>query len=130
MKKMLAVLAALVICFQFVPSAFAQGGEWTCTECGNVNTGLFCGACGRPKETPSPTPSPAPTPSPTPKPETWQCYFCMGNNPWDNVYCNYCGVKKTTLTGTHFENPVAPLYLGMTKKERSSRRRGRNLLPR
>lgn len=117
MKRTLAVLAVLMICFQFVPFASAQSGEWTCPDCGKVNSGLFCGSCGRPKETPSPTPSPAPTPSPTPVPETWQCRYCEGTNPWEDAYCNYCGTKKSASEGKRFENPVAPLYRGMTKEE-------------
>ena len=114
MKKILSAMTALVICFLLIPFSLAQSGEWTCQECGKVNTGLFCGACGHPKETPSPTPSPTPKPSPTPAPETWQCLYCEGINPWENSYCNYCGIKKSGPKGIRFENPVAPLYYGMT----------------
>ena len=51
----------------------ADGDEWVC-ECGQVNTGKFCSACGKPK------------------PTRWFCPDCGTEN--HGAFCVNCGRKK------------------------------------
>ena len=60
------------------PAPAAAPG-WTCPQCGNVNTGKFCGECG--------TPMPAPE-----VPAEWACPQCGTVNA--GKFCSECGTPR------------------------------------
>ena len=59
------------------PAVPADG--WTCPQCGNVNTGKFCGECGTPKPVPEP-------------PAEWTCPQCGNVN--TSKFCGECGTPR------------------------------------
>ena len=95
----------------------SENVEWTCDNCGTVNTGNFCVSCGTPRVSPTPVPTAEPTPEPTPEPEVWKCRYCKGENNKGNAFCSYCGNAKPDPNKEHADNPIAELYKGMTKEE-------------
>lgn len=98
-------------------TGLSESGEWTCTECGNVNTGNFCVSCGTPRVSPTPIPTAEPTPAPTPEPEVWKCRYCKGVNSKTSAFCRYCGSAKPDSGKEHADNPVAELYKGMSRED-------------
>ena len=77
--RMAAVMAALMLCLCSVCAA-AEGGEWTCPECGQGgNTGNFCSNCG--------------TARPAAESGEWTCPECgqAGNT---GNFCNNCGTAR------------------------------------
>ena len=63
---------------QPMPGAAPVAGGWTCPQCGNVNTGKFCGECG--------------TPMPAPVSNDWTCPKCGTTNA--GKFCNECGTPR------------------------------------
>lgn len=57
-------------------SSQPSGNEWTCPDCGTVNTGRFCSNCGKPK----------------PSSARWYCPKCGTENTGN--FCVNCGEKK------------------------------------
>jgi len=63
---------------QPMPGAAPVAGGWQCPQCGNVNTGKFCGECG--------------TPMPAPVSNDWTCPKCGTTNA--GKFCNECGTPR------------------------------------
>ncbi|MBQ3329133.1 MAG: SPFH domain-containing protein [Eggerthellaceae bacterium] len=61
-----------------VVGAAPVAGGWQCPQCGNVNTGKFCGECG--------------TPMPAPVSNDWTCPKCGTTNA--GKFCNECGTPR------------------------------------
>ena len=75
-KKALAVLLSVLLVLGSACS-FAEGGEWTCPDCGAVNTTNFCTKCG------------------AKKPDEIICPTCGAKYPagTDTAFCGDCGTK-------------------------------------
>ena len=116
MKKLISFLLLLSVLL-INSTGLAEDAEWTCTNCGNVNTGNFCVSCGQPRVSPTPVPTAEPTPEPTPEPGVWKCRYCKGENDKASAFCRYCGTAKPDPDKEHADNPVADLYKGMSREE-------------
>ena len=94
MKKAMIRLLAAALALMLVPGSFcarAEGGEWTCDNCGQAgNTGNFCPNCGAPRPSGS-----------------WECDNCGETGNIGN-FCTNCGAAKPPAGAQEEEAKTLP----------------------
>lgn len=86
MKKMILILLSLAVAVSAV-TAFCDGVQWFCPNCGHSNSENYCTQCGRAR----------------PSDGTWTCPSCGRTGNTEN-FCPNCGANKPS--GQSAVNPV------------------------